>query len=220
MSPRRARAVRGRVGEDPATALREHLVHTADALLAERPVAGVTTRDLARAAGVSEGVLYNYFASKNDLILTALVRRYATLLTRFETRLPSPGTDTVAANLATYATALLDLFADGVPTVLGLVHEPDLLHRFNVAIHTDPYGPRRFHGPIVDYLTGESRLGRVGVTDAGAAANLLIGSVLMLAFGMFMTGRARDTAAAEIPVMVATLVRGLDPAPPASTTGR
>lgn len=65
MSPRRAKATLGRVGTDPATALREHLVDTAERLLAEKQVGAITTREIARAAGVSDGVLYNYFADKD-----------------------------------------------------------------------------------------------------------------------------------------------------------
>ena len=69
MSPRQAKGVKGRVGDDPATALRNHLIDVAERLLAERPVSSITTRDIARAGEVSDGVLYNYFASKNDLLV-------------------------------------------------------------------------------------------------------------------------------------------------------
>ncbi len=97
MSPRRARAVSGLDG-DPATALREHLIDVAERLLSERQVSAITTRDIARTAGVSDGVLYNYFADKNDLLLTALVRRYGRIVARFEADLPQPGTATVEAH--------------------------------------------------------------------------------------------------------------------------
>src|SRR6266508_161567 len=72
MSPRRAHAVLGRAGHDPGAALREHLIDTAEKLLAERQVSSITTRDIARTAGVSDGVLYNYFADKHELVVAAL----------------------------------------------------------------------------------------------------------------------------------------------------
>src|SRR5512140_2747206 len=56
MSPRRAKAVVDRVGDDPATALRELLIDAVDRLLAQGSITAITTRDIARAAGVSDGV--------------------------------------------------------------------------------------------------------------------------------------------------------------------
>src|SRR5690349_17179224 len=98
MSPRRANATRGRVTDDPATALREHLIDTAEQLLTQRHVGAITTREIARSAAVSDGVLYNYFADKHELLLAALVRRYTQVLSRFEADLPQAGTGTVEAN--------------------------------------------------------------------------------------------------------------------------
>jgi AcrR family transcriptional regulator len=69
MSPRSARALAGREG-DAGVLLREHLLDTADRLLAQGDVATITARALARAADVSDGVLYNHFADKNDVLLT------------------------------------------------------------------------------------------------------------------------------------------------------
>lgn len=204
--------MRGRVGADPATALREHLIDTAERLLTERPISAVTTRDLARAGGLSEGVLYNYFADKHDLLVTALVRRYGRLTARFDTGLPTPGTGTVEENLVAYLRAALDLVAETLPVVAGLVNEPALLHRFMHAIHTEPFGPHRFRQPIADYLAGERRLGRLGDVDVDAATTLLLGPALMLGFAGLMTGRSRADLAADLPGLVATLVRGLLPA--------
>jgi AcrR family transcriptional regulator len=211
MSPRRARAVRGRVDDDPATALREHLIDTAEKLLAERQVSAITTRDVARAAGVSDGVLYNYFAGKNDLLVTALVRRYAGLLTRFDTELPEPGSGTVEDNLAAYATASLDLVAETLPIAAGVVSEPVLLQRFIEEIHRQPFGPQRMRQPIADYLAAEQRLGRLGDFDVEAAIALIIGPALMLGFTELMSGSPRAELAGQFRQIVHTLLNGLHP---------
>jgi AcrR family transcriptional regulator len=60
--------------------LREHLLAAAERLLAESRPQALTTRAIARAAGVSDGVLYNYFADRDELVLEALVRRAFTTL--------------------------------------------------------------------------------------------------------------------------------------------
>ncbi len=51
---------------------RKHLVETAIRLFTEGSYHGTTTAEIARAAGVSEPILYRHFASKRDLYLAAL----------------------------------------------------------------------------------------------------------------------------------------------------
>jgi AcrR family transcriptional regulator len=51
---------------------RRHLVETAIRLFTEGTYHGTTTAEIARAAGVSEPILYRHFASKRDLYLAAL----------------------------------------------------------------------------------------------------------------------------------------------------
>lgn len=210
MSPRRARAVRGRVGDDPATALREHLIETAGKLLAERQVSTITTRDIARAAGLSDGVLYNYFADKHELLVAALVRRYATeVVTRFDTGLPQPGSATVEENLLVYARAALDLVAETLPIAAGLMSEQALLHRFIDEIHRQPFGPQRMRQPIADYLTGEQRLGRLGRFDVESAITLVMGPAIMLGFTELITGAGRAELAGQLPGIIRTLLSGM-----------
>ncbi len=211
MSPRRAHAVRGRAGHDPGAALREHLIDTAEKLLAERQVSSITTRDIARTAGVSDGVLYNYFADKHELVVAALVRRYAVLMVRFDTGLPAPGTGTVEENLTAYAVASLDLVAETLPVAAGLMSEPALLHRFIAAIHQEPFGPHRMRQPIADYLAGEKRLGRLGDVDVDAALALVMGPAIMLGFTELMSGTPRAELTEEFHRIVHTLLAGLLP---------
>ena len=51
---------------------RRHLIETAIRLFTEGSYHGTTTSEIARAAGVSEPILYRHFASKRDLYLAAL----------------------------------------------------------------------------------------------------------------------------------------------------
>jgi AcrR family transcriptional regulator len=56
----------------PAAERRLHLIETAIRLFSRGSYRGTTTADIARAAGVSEPILYRHFASKRDLYLAAL----------------------------------------------------------------------------------------------------------------------------------------------------
>jgi AcrR family transcriptional regulator len=51
---------------------RRHLIETAIRLFTEGSYRGTTTAEIARAAGISEPILYRHFASKRDLYLAAL----------------------------------------------------------------------------------------------------------------------------------------------------
>jgi AcrR family transcriptional regulator len=56
---------------------RRHLVETAIRLFTDGSYRGTTTAEIARAAGVSEPILYRHFASKRDLYLAALEHVWA-----------------------------------------------------------------------------------------------------------------------------------------------
>jgi AcrR family transcriptional regulator len=56
----------------PAAERRQALIETAIRVFTEGSYRGTTTAEIARAAGVSEPILYRHFASKRDLYLAAL----------------------------------------------------------------------------------------------------------------------------------------------------
>jgi AcrR family transcriptional regulator len=56
---------------------RLHLIETAIRVFTEGSYRGTTTAEIARAAGVSEPILYRHFASKRDLYLAALEHVWA-----------------------------------------------------------------------------------------------------------------------------------------------
>ena len=213
MSPRRAKALDGRVGEDPAAALREALVDAAEQLLAEAPISAVTTRDIARRAGVSDGVLYNYFEDKTDLILAALVRRYDRLAARFDAVTMEAGVGGVEENLENFAGAWLEMLIEAMPTVAGLLTEPLLLHRLFDRIHRQPNGPQYQQRRIVEYLAGEKRLGRLSAqADLAAVATLITGAAVVMAIVSLLGPTADGTAtSARVQPVVATLMSGLHP---------
>ena len=53
-------------------ARKEQILHAAAGLFAEKGFHRTTTRDIAEAADVAEGTLYNYFESKEDLLIAIL----------------------------------------------------------------------------------------------------------------------------------------------------
>lgn len=203
----------GRIGDDPATALREHLIDVAERLLGQAPISAITTREIARTAGVSDGVLYNYFADKNELLLAALMRQYGSLTERFYAQLPAAGTSTIEENLTTLAGGLFELAADVIPMIAGLLSDPPLLHRLFEAMHREPFGPQQLGEPLARYLEEEQRLGRVSQNvDPHAVSWLLLGPTAMLALASQMgSPPGRPGLPEQLRPLVVALITGLRP---------
>ncbi|MEU4641981.1 helix-turn-helix domain-containing protein [Micromonospora sp. NPDC023814] len=206
MSPRTAAALRG--GD---RSLREHLIATAERLIADRGVAGLTVRDIARAAGVADGVLYNHFADKEELLAHALHAHVRAAEERAGGPAPEPGTGTVGANLRTHLTRALALHAAVLPAFTGLLHQPRVLARF--AELPSPAAGGSVRAELADYLRAEQLLGRVA-PDArpDAVAALVVGVCHDLVLGHLLDPAA--PAPAELPArtvddLVVTLLRGI-----------
>jgi len=213
MSPRRA-AVLIHHGAGGAPTLREHLVHVTEGLLGETRLHELTTRRIAREAGVSDGVLYNHFDDKTELVLAALVRRYGAVLERFEASLPKAGEGSVAENLTTAARALRDLEVDALVIGAGLIADAGLLHRFWFEIHQPPLGLDRLRRPFAAYLEAERELGRVRAdVDVEAVVTLLFGASAMDALSAhFSHGAGHHHGDEQLQASVATIFQALAPA--------
>ncbi|WP_196814518.1 TetR/AcrR family transcriptional regulator [Nocardia sp. BMG111209] len=72
-----------------AVATRQSLLVAAQTLMAERGVAGVSTREVAAAAGVNQALVYRYFGSKDELFAEA-ARETATNSADFFHNTPLP----------------------------------------------------------------------------------------------------------------------------------
>ena len=168
----------------------------------------MTTRALAQRAQVSEGVLYNHFADKSDLLVGALVRRFSHLVERLNEAVPRAGDGDVRSNLELLATRLVELHADALPLVRKLIGEPELLSRFAVAIHGPglPFGGRQIRDPVVAYLAAEQGASRLGRFDVGAAADLILATTAGFAL---VSELAPIDIQSKVKALVETLLGGL-----------
>ena len=199
MSPRKPAILRGGDGRD----LREYLIVTAARLIDERGSAGLSVRDIAREAQVADGVLYNYFEDKEDLLAHALLAHVGTVMNAAP-GLPPAGSGTVADNLRSFIDAGLATLTIVVPAFAGLISQPNVLKRFHAmvggdaafageaATGDDTGGRHHGHQPAGDddngqaglpailatYLYAEQRLGRISkAADVDAAVTLIVGAI-------------------------------------------
>ncbi|MBN4060248.1 TetR/AcrR family transcriptional regulator [Planctomycetaceae bacterium AH-315-I19] len=73
----------------PAAQRREQLLDTAVTLFAERGFGGATTSELARAAGVTEPIIYRHFKSKKKLFVAVIDRTSELTIERWDRQLSS-----------------------------------------------------------------------------------------------------------------------------------
>ncbi|HEY8030477.1 MAG TPA: TetR/AcrR family transcriptional regulator [Gaiellaceae bacterium] len=205
--PRRAAAVAAATG-DPKEALREHLLATAGILLADRQVASITTRDIARAAGVSDGVLYNHFGEKSELLVAALARRFGELVAAFREHAPQAGSGAVRENVVRLVRQLFELDLAALPLGAKLISEPGLLSRFWHDIHSGGEGPsgRDIRDVVVAYLAGEQRLGRIAEIDREAVADLILGAVALRATLHLLHGSDESAVTADLASPLLTIL--------------
>src|SRR5579859_8187330 len=133
MSPRRASVLRGGDTHD----LRAYLIATAARLIGERGTGALTVRDIARDAPVDDGVLYNHFEDKEDLLANALLAHVAAVMADAPRLLPEPGTGTVAENLRRFIDGGVEVVGRVTPAFAGLVTQPKVLARFHAMVGGD-----------------------------------------------------------------------------------
>ncbi|PSL56126.1 TetR family transcriptional regulator [Saccharothrix carnea] len=190
--------------------LRDHLIAATTRLIAERGTAGLTVRDIARAADVAVGVLYNHFADKEELLALALHQHVRDV----ERRIGRPGTEgTPAENLHAFVTHALAAHTAFLPAFAGLIGQPEVFARFD-ALPNPMAGGRGLHTALADYLRTEQANGRVTAdTDPDAVATLVVGACHELVLPHVFRGRSEppDVPPGRVEALVATVLHGITP---------
>jgi AcrR family transcriptional regulator len=194
MSPRKPAVLREQGGGD----LREHLIATAARLIDHRGTAGLSVRDIAREARVADGVLYNHFADKEDLLAQALLAHVGAVMASAPQLLPPAGTGSVAGNLRLFVERGVAVLSRVAPAFAGLMAQPKVLTRFHGMVGGDAAfsagpagqggqhdgagdgdgGGRGFGELLTSYLRAEQEIGRIDrAADVDAVTMLLVGAV-------------------------------------------
>ncbi|MGW4773436.1 TetR/AcrR family transcriptional regulator [Nocardia sp. NPDC004278] len=201
MSPRKAAALRDRDDRD----LRQHLIATAAQLLADQGGASLTVRTIARAAGVADGVLYNHFTDKEELLAAAL-RAHVDTVHRGLAPLPRPGTAPVAENLIAYLAQGLAMHRAILPVFASLLAQPAVLGQFSAK----PGSERDWRDLLADYLRAEQDLGRLDpAADLDAAVAMLVGICHDQALSTLLPRASHPTSPTAVESVIATLLAGI-----------
>ena len=166
---------------------------------------------MARAAGLSDGVLYNHFADKHDLLLAALVRRFDRLADAYaDEPMPAGGTS-VADGLREVVRRAHAIQIAVLPMLANLVGDPALLQRFLVEIHRAPVGGERFGRPVRAWLAAEQDAGRIRPADLDGLVDLVVGAALLQGLIDVLGHRPEADRDHRLESIVAALVPALSP---------
>src|SRR5579864_4615978 len=92
-------------GENMAGETRQKILDATEKLLLLKGLARVTTKEIARETGLSEGALYRHFDHKEEIFFALMAKYLPVLHHTFQTH--RPGTGTLSENLASIAQATI-----------------------------------------------------------------------------------------------------------------
>lgn len=195
----------------PRTISDAELLATARRVFVERGFAA-STREIARRAGVSEGVLFQRYATKSDLFFAAMVLPSPDLARLFSSR-GSRG----LPHLERIAEALTGYFRSITPVLLPLMNHPGF--RFEEFVARHPNSPLdALRRDLVAFFVAEREAGRIGEVDPGAAALSILALAQTIAFFEQMGAHHGKFPPALLQRAVRCVWDGLAPRTPARAT--
>jgi AcrR family transcriptional regulator len=152
---------------------RTRILEAATQLLRDKGISGTTTREIARAAGLSDAAIYSHFKSRGELLKALIPVSLVDYKGTAEAFLKRVGQGTVKGNLKFLLKVARDFFLDASPKIALILAEPELFNDPG----GQPISPDRSNKAetfMADYIRAEQRMGRIN-EDADAAA---IGTIL------------------------------------------
>ncbi len=145
--------------------MRTRLIDAAATILEERGLANLTIREVAKAAQVSEGSVYNHFADKVDLVHTVFVERMPQIRLRAAVHRLVTGTgreDPVEA-LVEFARDALSAYREIDVLVGQLAADRGAVEALRRSLSQRNIGPGRGSQAVAAYLRIEEERGRLAL---------------------------------------------------------
>jgi AcrR family transcriptional regulator len=206
---------RGR-GRPPA-GVRDAILAATKEVITEDGLAKLTTREVARRAGVSEASVFYHFQDKAGLLQQVLLDGLELL------HAPIPGfaenTGLPLGGVLMHTGKALEEFFDTVmPVISAAQSDADLRHAFAARMVEDDLGPHRGVRQLSQYLTAMAEDGQASTgIDTRAASLMFIGACFLRSWERQMVGPERGQSLPALPTVVDTLVQLLTPAGPAAS---
>jgi AcrR family transcriptional regulator len=162
---------------------RSQILQAAEKLMRSRGLSGVTTRQISREVGCSEGALYFHFTGRLELLLAMLELSLPDMLGPLKTLRESVGRGSPHTNLEMALRGIFKFHRRILPATGGLFAEPELLLAYRKSLARQGKGPHLSMAAVADYIAAEQRLGRIDpAVDPKLAAYLLMSASFFRAF--------------------------------------
>lgn len=193
---------------------RGEILRAAEKLILASGLSGVTTRQISREAGCSEGALYVHFNGRLELLLAVLEESLPEMLGPLHTLQENVGRGSAQANLAVALGGIYRFHQRATPLAAGLFAEPALLSKYRASLARQGKGPHLSIKVLENYIAAEQCLGRFDQrVDAKLAAYLLMSASFFRAFSeQFFGGPMKPTWSKSVKQLIAAVV------PPARAT--
>jgi AcrR family transcriptional regulator len=192
----------------------QKLVEATERLFLRHGLARVTTREIAREAGVTEGVIYHHYRDKAELLLAVTGNRMGEFREVLNSLPLQVGLGTVRENLERTLQAAYEFQYRIVPIVCSLFADVQLLDRTREILRERQCGPECVVEALGVYLQAEQRLGRLNSgLPPRAAAEILLAIGFHTAMLDHLLGRdlPPDSRRLRVRENVQTLLAGLEP---------
>jgi AcrR family transcriptional regulator len=193
---------------------RDRILDAAADVMTRLGLAKATTKEIARAAGCSEALLYKHFREKEEIFLGVLKHRLPSLTATLAALPDQAGTGSVRDRLVEVVDVGVRFYEAGLAIGSSMLGDPELVRRHREWMLSRGVGPQLANRMLADYLRAEQKAGRVAAAvDADAAAALLLGASYQRAFMVRLMGEQplSPPAAEFAPSVVDAALRGLDP---------
>lgn len=162
---------------------RTRIIQAAADVMLQKGIARATTKEIARAAGCSEGNLYNHFGSKEEIFLCVLREQLPAFVPLIIALPQRAGDGTVRDNLEEVAQAALTFYDQSIPMGASFFSERALLERHRELLKQRGAGPHKANEAVAAYLEAEKRLGRVrSKVNTAAVADMLLGACFIRSY--------------------------------------
>lgn len=162
---------------------RADILRAAEKLMHSRGLSGVTTRQISREVGCSEGALYVHFNGRLELLLAMLDEGLPDMLVPLQTLQDSVGYSSPQKNLVQALDGIFKFHQRIVSETAGLFAEPELLDAYRNSLKRQGKGPHLSMKVLENYIHSEKQLKRIAShVDAKLAATLMMSCSFFRAF--------------------------------------
>ncbi|MGH9090707.1 MAG: TetR/AcrR family transcriptional regulator [Acidimicrobiales bacterium] len=165
------------------TTTRDRILDGALAVMRERGLARTTTKEIARASGLSEAALYKFFADKEDIFLCVLKERLPKVAVIEDDFGDVVGQGSLGESLQVMIEQIERFYEESLPIAMSLFSDSALLAQHRQSLRQKGAGPEAVLERVTAYLRAEQTTGRIkpDAPVAGAAA-ALVGASMHQAF--------------------------------------